>query len=220
MAAPFVHIAPMPASPVVVVNFPHVSASGQSQPIERGRPRWHNPSEADAVLDVLRRVRARANERPTLAILSPYKAQVDLLDRRIAALLGGELSHLRTFDAVRAGGGFVGTVDSFQGSEADLVIVSLVRNNPRPGGGALGFLRDRRRINVALSRAKQQLVLVGSLQFLREAVRSVNPDDEPHDLSFLTQITETIDALTKETRGPNKLPLATLISPASLRGRA
>jgi len=82
----------------------------------------------------------------------------------------------------------VGTVDSFQGSEADLVIVSLVRNNPRAGGAALGFLRDRRRINVALSRAKWQLVLVGSLDFLKEAVRGVNPDDEPHDLSFLTQI--------------------------------
>jgi hypothetical protein len=160
-----------------------------------------------------------AHAHPHRQVLTLYKAQVDLLDRRISALLGGELSHLRAFDAVRSGGGFVGTVDSFQGSEADLVIVSLVRNNPRTGGGALGFLRDRRRINVALSRAKQQLVLVGSLQFLREAVRGVNPDDEPHDLSFLRQITETIDALTKETQGSGKLPLATLISPAALRGQ-
>jgi hypothetical protein len=39
-------------------------------------------------------------------------------------------------------------------------------------------------MNVALSRAKSQLVLVGSLDFLREAVRGVNPDDEPHDLSL------------------------------------
>jgi hypothetical protein len=217
---PFVHAGPMPASPVVVVDFQHVSASGVGQPMERGRPRWHNPSEADAVIDVLRRVRARSGERPSLAILSPYKAQVDLLDRRVTALLDGELAHLRQFEAVRSGGGFVGTVDSFQGSEADLVIVSLVRNNPRTGAGALGFLRDRRRINVALSRAKHQLVLVGSLQFLREAVRGINPDDEPHDLSFLTQIADTIGALTKETRGENKLPLATFIAPAALRGRA
>jgi hypothetical protein len=217
---PFVHIAPLPASPIVVVDFQHVSASGIGQPMERGRPRWHNPSEADAVIDVLRRVRARAGERPSLAILSPYKAQVDLLDRRVAKFLDGELAHLRQFEAVRSGGGFIGTVDSFQGSEADLVIVSLVRNNPRTGTGALGFLRDRRRLNVALSRAKQQLVLVGSLQFLREAVRGVNPDDEFHDLSFLTQIADTIVALAKETRGSGMLPLATFIEPATLRKRA
>jgi hypothetical protein len=208
----------MPASPVVVVNFEHVSASGKSRPIERGRPRWHNPSEVEAVLDVLRRIRPRDGSEPTLAVLSPYLAQVDLLDRRIAALRGSELAHLDGFASVRSGGGLVGTVDSFQGSEADLVIVSLVRNNPRTGGSALGFLRDRRRMNVALSRAKSQLVLVGSLDFLREAVRGVNPDDEPHDLSFLTRIAETIDMLRAETRGPSKLPLATIIAPSALKG--
>jgi hypothetical protein len=210
---PFVHRAPMPASPVTVVNFEHVSASGKSRPIERGRPRWHNPSEVEAVLDVLRLIRRREGaEQPTLAVLSPYLAQVDLLERRIAALRANELAHLDQFASVRSGGGFVGTVDSFQGSEADLVIVSLVRNNPRTGGAALGFPRDRRRMNVALSRAKSQLVLVGSLDFLREAVRGVNPDDEPHDLSFLTRITETIDTLRTETRGPT-----TFRSPQYLR---
>jgi hypothetical protein len=214
----FVHRGPMPASPVVVVNFEHVSASGKSRPIERGRPRWHNPSEVEAVLDVLRRIRPRDGSEPTLAVLSPYLAQVDLLDRRIAALRGSDLAHLDGFTSVRSGGGLVGTVDSFQGSEADLVIVSLVRNNPRTGGSALGFLRDRRRMNVALSRAKSQLVLVGSLDFLREAVRGVNPDDEPHDLSFLTRIAETIDTLRAETRGPSKLPLVTIIAPSAARG--
>jgi AAA domain-containing protein len=193
---------------------------GTRHSIEQGRPRWHNPSEVEAVIDVLRRVKPRRGAaRPSLAILSPYKAQVDLLDRRVAALRGSELSHLGMFEAVRSGGGFVGTVDSFQGSEADLVIVSLVRNNPRAGGAALGFLRDRRRINVALSRAKWQLVLVGSLDFLKEAVRGVNPDDEPHDLSFLTQIAETIETLAGETRGKDKLPLATIIPPAALGAR-
>lgn len=150
---PFVHLTGMPSSPVVVVNFPHVSTSGKRNPMELGRPRWHNPSEAEAVIDLLRRVRARQGAmRPSLAILSPYKAQVDLLERRVTSLRRKELAHLDEFASVRSGGGFVGTVDSFQGSEADLVIVSLVRNNPRTGGAALGFLRDRRRINVALSR--------------------------------------------------------------------
>jgi hypothetical protein len=70
-----------------------------------------------------------------------------------------------------------------------------------------------------LSRAKWQLVLVGSLDFLQEAVRGVNPDDEPHDLSFLTQIVETIGTLAGETRGKDKLPLATIIRPGTLGAR-
>jgi hypothetical protein len=209
----------LPPSPVVVVDFDHVSASGRGAPMERGRPRWNNPSEAEAVLNVLRRVRARpGHSSPTLAILSPYKAQVDLLERRVAALRQTDLAHLDAFKTVRPEAKFVGTVDSFQGSEADLVILSLVRNNPHTGVGALGFLRDRRRINVALSRAKCQLVLVGSLAFLREAVRGVNPDDEPHDLSFLTRMIETIEALSKEKRG--NMPLAAIIRPGVLEARS
>jgi superfamily I DNA and/or RNA helicase len=152
-----------------------------------------------------------------LAILSPYKAQVDKLHQRLAAHRNRELSHLDSFRAVRSNGAFVGTVDSFQGSEADVVILSLVRNNAMTGGRALGFLRDRRRMNVALSRAKSQLIIVGSLSFLREAVRGVNPDAETHDLSFLTEIVDAIEDLKIRKRG--NLPLATFLSPADLRGR-
>jgi superfamily I DNA and/or RNA helicase len=216
---PFIHLPPLPTSPVVVVNYAHISSTGNRPPIERGKPRWHNPSEVESVLDVLRHIRARdGSDRPTLAILSPYKAQVDKLQHRVAALRGHELAHLDKFAPVRANHDFVGTVDSFQGSEADMVILSLVRNNGRTGVGALGFLRDRRRMNVALSRAKSQLIIVGSLTFLQEAVDGVNPDAEPHDLSFLTKIVETIGRLTGQRRG-NGAALATIISPLELKVR-
>jgi superfamily I DNA and/or RNA helicase len=188
--------------------------------LERGRPRWHNPSELQSVVEVLRHVRARpGKKKPTLAVLSPYKAQVDKLHSRIESLRETELAHLDGFNPVRPNSPFVGTVDSFQGSEADLVIISLVRNNPRTGFGAVGFLRDQRRMNVALSRAKSQLVLVGSLKFLEEAVRGVNPDDEKHALSFLTRVVETIRQLEKENRASNGVQLATVISPDVLGGR-
>jgi superfamily I DNA and/or RNA helicase len=221
---PFVSQGPLPASPVVVVDFPHISMSGSSDRLERGYPRWHNPSEIDAVINVLRHVRARAGARkpPTVAVLSPYKAQVDKLHTRISALLNNELQHLKQFRTVRDGQGIVGTVDSFQGSEADLVILSLVRNNQRAGVSALGFLRDKRRMNVALSRARSKLVIVGSLAFLREAVRGVNPDAGEHGLSFLADVTGTIDELCTETenRAGAAVRLATIIKPGSLKGRA
>jgi hypothetical protein len=124
---------------------------------------------------------------------------------------------LNAFQPVRRGGSFVGTVDSFQGSEADLVVISLVRNNPRSGGSAIGFLRDRRRMNVALSRAKSKLVIVGSLQFLSEAVRGVNPDEETHDLTFLTDMLAAINDLTGQRRADGRT-LAELVKPDILGG--
>lgn len=72
-------------------------------------------------------------------------------------------------------------------------------------------------MNVALSRAKSQLIIVGSLGFLREAVRGVNPDAEEHDLSFLTVIVETIENLVTRKRGD--LPLASVIAPSVLKAR-
>ncbi|RUV47906.1 hypothetical protein EOA85_33890, partial [Mesorhizobium sp. M5C.F.Ca.IN.020.29.1.1] len=88
---------------------------------------------------------------------------------------------------------------------------------PRSGGSALGFLRDRRRMNVALSRAKSKLVIVGSLQFLSEAVQGVNPDEETHDLMFLTDMLAAIKALAGQRR-PDGRAAAELIRPEILGG--
>lgn len=94
-------------------------------------------------------------------------------------------------DAFRANvdDGFFGTVDSFQGNEADVVIVSLVRNNSRTGTGALGFLSEPQRMNVLLSRAKWRLIIIGSLDFLRACTStdgSSSRDD--NQLKFLSCI--------------------------------
>ncbi len=76
-----------------------------------------------------------------LAVITPYRGQVAVLEAR--------LQHT---------GVEVDTVDAFQGREADAVLVSCVRSNP---AGQLGFLADLRRMNVALSRARRHLFLVG-----------------------------------------------------------
>ena len=78
----------------------------------------------------------------------------------------------------------------------------------------MGFLRDKRRLNVAISRAKHHLVIVGSLDFLSEAVRGVNPDGGPHDLSFLTDLVTGIKSLSQQDR--DGLPLATILTPSRL----
>jgi superfamily I DNA and/or RNA helicase len=63
------------------------------------------------------------------------------------------------------------TVDAFQGREADICVYSVTRCNDR---GSIGFLRDARRLNVALSRGRSGLVIVGDHVFCRGA-REPNP---------------------------------------------
>lgn len=191
-------------APVTLVDFPHVSSRGMSSAYEQNRPRFHNPSEVRAVTEILSRLRPTALEQhersPTLAVLSFYNAQVEKLNEKIdGAVKNGPLAHLSGFVPATNDGRWANTADGFQGNEADIVILSLVRNNAGSGASALGFLRDRRRWNVALSRAKSKLVIVGSLGFLREAVRGVNPDGLDHDLSFLTTIDEVLTELQNRT---------------------
>lgn len=80
------------------------------------------------------------------------------------------------------------TVDSFQGSEADIILISFVRSNSK---NHVGFLQDFQRLNVALTRAKRLLVLFGSgstlensgVSFLKELVDDVKLRRKYHDLS-------------------------------------
>ena len=159
----------LPKLPVVVVNMPYLQAVIGQREGDRPPP-WRNPSEVKAVIDALSLLRAAPgaqNDLPTLAVLSPYAKQVALLDREIEAARSGRLEHLEGFSPATRSGSFCSTVDSFQGSEADIVVVSLVRNNQHTSPAkALGFLRDSRRMNVLLSRAKWKLILVGSLEFI------------------------------------------------------
>ncbi|MFN5295752.1 MAG: AAA domain-containing protein [Flavobacteriales bacterium] len=76
------------------------------------------------------------------AIISPYRAQVQLLQQEFASTEGVS----------------VNTIDSFQGQERDVVYLSLVRSNDQ---GDIGFLRDYRRMNVAMTRARMKLIIIG-----------------------------------------------------------
>ena len=86
-------------------------------------------------------------------------------------------------------------LDSFQGNEADVVIISLVRNNHHAGvRSALGFLSDPRRLNVLLSRARWRMVLVGSLDFLQEILRSTRKTEAGLDITFLNELLAGLEA--------------------------
>ena len=95
-----------------------------------------------------------------MVVLPPYLGQVALLD----ALLSGEWSSPQTKLLAEKHGIRAKTVDSFQGKEADVVVFSTVRSNCKE---SLGFLADPCRCNVALTRARQKLWIVGNFRTLR-----------------------------------------------------
>ena len=190
----------IPLSPVTVVDMPYLQSTiGKT----RGNllPRWHNPDEVEAVRLVLSQLRADpdCSARPRLAILSPYAEQV----RRLAAMVETEFpgSKASLCGFLPALPGYCGTVDAFQGNEAEVVIVSLVRNNDHQGPlAALGFLREANRMNVLLSRAKWQMVLVASLEFLRTVVNAAATVEDRRNVSAMRKVLAWLDRPPEEYR--------------------
>lgn len=88
-------------------------------------------------------------ERIDFGLISPYKAQVQYLKSKIKGS-----SFLRPFRSLIT----VNTIDGFQGQERDVIFISLVRANE---DGQIGFLNDLRRMNVAITRARMKLVILG-----------------------------------------------------------
>lgn len=86
---------------------------------------------------------------PTIAVISPYKEQINLLQ--------SQLEHSPDLQDYRSNIS-VNTIDSFQGQERDIVYISMTRSNAE---GSIGFLSDIRRMNVAMTRARKKLVVVG-----------------------------------------------------------
>jgi hypothetical protein len=115
---------------VIFIDMPYGREEAPGGRSGEKRPPWWNPDEASAALRALELLRAREGDgRPSLAVLSPYWQQVKKLSQGISRNLDGTLAHLGKFAPAIEQNEYCGTVDSFQGGEADIVIVSLVRNN-------------------------------------------------------------------------------------------
>jgi superfamily I DNA and/or RNA helicase len=123
------------------VEFIDTAGAGFDEEAEPGSESRRNPGEADLTCRKVRALLEAGVAAEAVAVIAPYAAQVRLLRERL-----------------NVGGLEIDSVDGFQGREKEAVVVSLVRSNPE---GEVGFLSDVRRMNVALTRARRKLLVVG-----------------------------------------------------------
>ena len=201
------------------LDLPYCQHDGNAEEVgpDQKQPRYTNPAEAGAVIEFLSGLRRPPASTDSLevAILSPYRRQVRLLSDRLEGVsLPPGLTYRDSLGRAGPSGSkkrLAHTVDSFQGNEADIVVVSLVRNNSQIPGeqGALGFLRDRQRINVLLSRAKRLLVIVGSLEFMLRQTEHVSLDNKGDELWNLKRAILEIQSMFSSGEAI-RIPISTL----------
>ena len=135
---PGVVASPLTTTPVQYID---TAGAGYDEQEESGGESRRNPQEADLVCRKVHALLEAGVPAEAIAVIAPYSAQVRLLREKL------EIPGLE-----------IDSVDGFQGREKEAVVVSLVRSNLQ---GEVGFLADVRRMNVALTRARRKLLIVG-----------------------------------------------------------
>ena len=127
------------------IEFIDSAGAGWDEEVEEEGLSKFNRQEAHLVVKKVGQLIAAGVKPPEIAVIAPYAAQVRYLRDQLAQSAGASSVE-------------VDTVDGFQGREKEAVVISTVRSN---GKGEIGFLGDERRMNVALTRAKRKLIVIG-----------------------------------------------------------
>jgi ATP-dependent RNA/DNA helicase IGHMBP2 len=122
-------------------SFVDTAGAGWEEQLEPDGESRFNPSEGEWILKQVDALCELGVAESDIAIIAPYAAQVRWLRQRCL------------YKAVE-----IDSVDGFQGREKEVILICLVRSNP---SGEIGFLGDTRRMNVALTRAKRKLLVIG-----------------------------------------------------------
>lgn len=135
------------------VTFIDTAGAGYDEALEPDGESRLNEDEAELVRAKVEALLAAGVSATEIAVIAPYSAQVRLLRERMSEQLDAGVE--------------INSIDGFQGRESEAVLISLVRSN---GEGEIGFLADTRRMNVALTRARRKLIVIGD-----SATISVDP---------------------------------------------
>lgn len=150
-----------------------------------------NASIIRNILNSLKDEMQRKNIKLSIGIITPYKAQANLLNEDLRGIKKNFKDYYQykedsNQDKDLRNGFDIGTVDSFQGSDRDIIIYDCVRSSKAKNssedrekrkGSRINFIADEKRLNVSLSRAKKLLIIVGDREFLYLA--SVSEGENP-----------------------------------------
>lgn len=165
------HVLPtLKEAPPFLSPYAFIHVAGQEEKGGNDSYSFMNRTEIMAVQNLLRHLQKqfKINVAQQVGVITFYKAQADALDQALA----------KDFKGIN-----VQTVDGFQGGESDIIVISFVRANPR---GNVGFLKDFRRLNVALTRARYSLLMLGHLETLLKS---------SHDVADLAQHVKSVERL-------------------------
>jgi len=142
-------------APLFIAPYAFINVMGRE---ESSHYSFKNKNEADSIMGLLQflKNKLQLNIAKQAGIITFYKAQVELINEKAS----------RVFPGIK-----VSTVDSFQGDENDVIIISCVRSNLQ---GNIGFVNDFRRLNVALTRAKHSLIVIGNAETLEKRERDLS----------------------------------------------
>ncbi len=146
-------------------KFTRTVFSQTSTPFQEESTSYSNEAEAVRVVALIREILKKSDPHDpsspkSIGVVTPYNGQVQLIKNMMSA--DSEIMSKSSNPAVTIE---VKSVDGYQGRERDVIIFSTVRSNRRAN---LGFLTDWRRLNVALTRARQALLVIGDVETLAE----------------------------------------------------
>ncbi|XP_067934400.1 putative helicase mov-10-B.1 [Watersipora subatra] len=193
-------------------GFPLIFHGMNSDDCREGKsPSWFNPGEVSAVVNYVKLLMDCKRPRVTasdIGIISPYHQQVNKILKGLKALEMKTRERTRNYDKID-----VGSVEKFQGSEKEIIIISTVRSQDAfvtaDKKFNLGFIYNPKRFNVAVTRAKALLIIVGNPSILRRSkdwLRLMNhieegggyvgvPPPDEVDNEELTEVTDMMKAM-------------------------
>lgn len=132
---------------------------------------YQNELEADItvkIINIFNSIKSLKKGKYNLGIITPYIGQKKLL---LEKLVYQEKEGEKYYECLKSNIINIASVDSFQGKEKDFIIINTVRSNPK---NMIGFLKDIRRLNVSITRAKHGLIIIGDGHCLSKATGEKN----------------------------------------------
>lgn len=177
------------SKPAMLIDTSKVKGRMETKVPEKG---CYNVLEAKIIKCLVKEIEKVTDDLSEVGVISAYKLQVEKIKKEIKPIVSAAFANE-----------MVASLDSFQGQERDIIIYSFTKsNNIPPEKKRIGFLKELRRLNVAMSRCKKMLILIGDFTFLSEcSCDEKEPTDAFSEKDFATFVKELLNRVKNQGKG-------------------